>query len=735
MPSHDPASHEPELSDSGMSSPDADGGPLDAGARDVMPMDSGQSDAGEPSIPEPDGGEHDAGAEAVRLPGFVEVPWVVDMAADREMLYVVSGWSQLYRHFLDGHAPDPEPLDLGVGVPSGVDVSPDMKWLVVADGSLREGWLGCNLVELATGEVRWVDVDRAEPGETGTFMPQFIAEHTVLLTIQGSMVAAPTYRVRALDVEAEGVSTDLPPGMQGRLTHDFARIARSADGKVLVTAEYDQGALVKYSLGEEHVTESLANLTIDEVALSRDGSELAAVTSRGVLIEQKPYERVRLGNAVDMPLGAVYSPVADVLYVAWNYIGGSVAAYDTNTWKPLSILRDSTLTKSGWAGEFGDGHLRISGDGKTLFAKVEGGVSILPVGNEAEAGEGADIRPIVDRSIIGTPREDTALILAHLPVAGVQDVAHDAQRNALYVSTLEGGFRGQILRWDLGQGRGAGSAASVSSLLQPALDGNLRALALSPDQQTLVAVDADPAPASIVFFVVDLGTPSVRRVAVPKRAQEHAAHSAVFLDDQTILLSSSTAPESTDTVPLRRIGLHDGKVSEPAEVGARAELVRSADGKYVALTWPGTTPAVLVRYEVASGKLEQTSLASHALGVAVDRSGARAALVTQNDGTLVLDRAGSVMRVLDRSIGSGSRIVPTRALYSPVTDVLYLAWPEASAEFMRPPLGAYDANTFEQLAIVESGELYPEALRISRDGSRLFAVYAWGVGVYQLSTP
>jgi hypothetical protein len=180
MPSHDPASHEPEHSDSGMSSPDADGGPLDAGARDVMPMDSGQSDAGEPSIPEPDGGEHDAGAEAVRLPGFVEVPWVVDMAAGREMLYVVSGWSQLYRHFLDGRAPDPEPLDLGVGVPSGVDVSPDMKWLVVADGSLREGWLGCNLVELATGEVRWVDVDRAEPGETGTFMPQFIAEHLVL---------------------------------------------------------------------------------------------------------------------------------------------------------------------------------------------------------------------------------------------------------------------------------------------------------------------------------------------------------------------------------------------------------------------------------------------------------------------------------------------------------------------------------------------------------------------------
>jgi hypothetical protein len=76
------------------------------------------------------------------------------MVADRELLYVVSGLGRLYRHFRDGLL-RPPPRDLGIGILSGVDLSPDMKWLGLADGSLREVWLGCNVVDAPAQPSSW----------------------------------------------------------------------------------------------------------------------------------------------------------------------------------------------------------------------------------------------------------------------------------------------------------------------------------------------------------------------------------------------------------------------------------------------------------------------------------------------------------------------------------------------------------------------------------------------------
>ncbi len=111
--------------------------------------------------------------------------------------------------------------------------------------------------------------------------------------------------------------------------------------------------------------------------MSRDGARFALPSSSGLKIYDENLSAVATLSKDwgSQPVGAVYSPDSDVLYVSW---GGatSIDAYDALTLEPLFNVDEGMAF--GYS-SFGPGRLRISQDGRLLLALVSGGVMTYPV--------------------------------------------------------------------------------------------------------------------------------------------------------------------------------------------------------------------------------------------------------------------------------------------------------------------------------------------------------------------
>lgn len=300
------------------------------------------------------------------------------------------------------------------------------------------------------------------------------------------------------------------------------------------------------------------------------------------------------------------------------------------------------------------------------------------------------------------------------------DVAHDAKRQRLYVSTPDG----QVLRYHLGR-RAFDAPIEIG--------GSLKGLALSPDQDTLVVADegfmaADPTTLSRNWvYVIDLNTGSGRKVEFSDEFYEGGTFIPVFIDDTTVLISSMY-PGSGDA-PARRLHLEDDSYDVLDTLQQDAALVASADGSLIAYAAPNSSAGPFGYYDVASGKFTHSSAEVDCRTIGVARDASQFSVPTYQ-GMYVFDR--KLARI--KTLGSYGKAHPVGVVYSPVSDLMYLSWEDD--ERLQPSLAAYDTHTFERVAVLDreggfpSSRFAPGQLRISRDGLLLFVLDYDGIRVF-----
>ena len=122
-----------------------------------------------------------------------------------------------------------------------------------------------------------------------------------------------------------------------------------------------------------------------EIGVNRDGTQYALPGFNGTEFYDENFDllfELSPGSSEGI-IGVVYSPVADLVYLAWHSFTGPIASiqvYDTNTFELVDVI-DST-DQFDWIGNaaFNEGRLEISGDGRSLFATVDGGVRVYATG-------------------------------------------------------------------------------------------------------------------------------------------------------------------------------------------------------------------------------------------------------------------------------------------------------------------------------------------------------------------
>jgi hypothetical protein len=289
---------------------------------------------------------------------------------ERCRLYVTTAGGTIVRHWLEENRSDGL-LDVGTGL-RGLDLSPNGEFLVAANATTV--WEGSqrtriHVVELDTESVRELTFP-VLGYESGTQTPVFVDDATVFVSS-----VAPSWGygpLRRVDIR-EGGSSVVAEQTRNLL------LATTADRQQVAVAEPGNwnGLFGWYPADGGSGFVQSTNASVSGVAVSRDGARFALPSSNGLSIYDENLYLVATLNKdwSSQPVGAVYSPDSDVLYVSW---GGatSIDAYDALTLEPLFTVDDGMAF--GYS-SFGPGRLRISQDGRLLLALVSGGVMTYPV--------------------------------------------------------------------------------------------------------------------------------------------------------------------------------------------------------------------------------------------------------------------------------------------------------------------------------------------------------------------
>lgn len=304
-----------------------------------------------------------------------------------------------------------------------------------------------------------------------------------------------------------------------------------------------------------------------------------------------------------------------------------------------------------------------------------------------------------------------------IPAATRRDVVHDAKRGRLYISTFGHGGDGQVLSYDLEARRFDPPLLSGGAFL---------GIDLSPDEDQLVVADASHDATHAWIHRVELPTGAVHKHRFPRGFSEEGTFAVAFISEHEVVITTS----SGGYIPLRTLHLQTGAVRSPPQgVSDETMLATSADSSTLALAerYSSGTWGIL---DVASQTRTSAQLDLWLYEVAIDRTGEQLALPTYS-GLHLLRRDGASLRVL----GTTARALPVGAIYSPVSDELYLAWAGAETS-----IDVIDTRTFRRLRELapipglffwagSSGGAGPSyntpfhngRLRISRDGALLFA--------------
>jgi WD40 repeat protein len=291
--------------------------------------------------------------------------------AKRGRLYISTrghtGDGQVLSYQLATRQFDP-PLVTG-GTFAGIELSPDEDTLAVADAT-QSGPKTIVVIDLRTR----VASRLTGPDDGGTFSVAFTSNTEVLVSAAAFAGSTP---IRRIDLTTRHIDF-LPNGTPASM------LCRSADGSTIAFGDsaISPPTWGRYEIADRSVTVHRDDPQAYEIAIDRLGAQFAIPTYDGLQIFDRDFERLKMlgSHARALPVGAVYSPVDDEIYLAWADAPTSLDAYSSRT---LEKLRD--IAPIGgmfyWSGNndpigpsaghaFNNGRLRISRDGTQIFATL-----------------------------------------------------------------------------------------------------------------------------------------------------------------------------------------------------------------------------------------------------------------------------------------------------------------------------------------------------------------------------
>ncbi|NOJ92156.1 hypothetical protein HMI51_04240 [Corallococcus coralloides] len=248
----------------------------------------------------------------------------------------------------------------------GIDLSPDGNGLLVADAGYTETKNWIHQIDLTTGESKKIEFS-LDFYEGGTFTAVYTSatEALVSSTFRGSG-SVPLRKVNLTDGTARSI----------RNVRQNTMLTPSADGSTVAYAESNisSGAWGRFKVDAQTFAGSGTDWFVYEIAVSRQASQYAVPTYGGLFIYDSALKlQTTLGQYADtLPIGAVYSPIADEFYLAWysyNDRAPSIDVYSATTLKKQRDIEPGTWLFD-WNGNyaFGNGRMRVSRDGRLLFA-------------------------------------------------------------------------------------------------------------------------------------------------------------------------------------------------------------------------------------------------------------------------------------------------------------------------------------------------------------------------------
>ncbi|HWT00723.1 MAG TPA: Ig-like domain-containing protein [Pyrinomonadaceae bacterium] len=309
-----------------------------------------------------------------------------------------------------------------------------------------------------------------------------------------------------------------------------------------------------------------------------------------------------------------------------------------------------------------------------------------------------------------------------IPAPSRVDMVYDSARDTIYITSA-----GSVLRYQIG----------TNSFQSPfELGGSLSGIDLSPDGNTLAVADKTRSATEVWIHLVDLTTGVSRKVTFPRAFGEGGTFTVAFAGDGAVLTTSIY--EGSGWVPMRRYDPATGASSVVAPSASQdGMLTASADGSVIGFTEGNISDGRFGRYRVADGDLLRKSY-SDAPGwfvyeMGVNRDGTQYAIPTYG-GTYVYDADLRRITILGQYAGPQ----PVGVVYHPAENIVYFAW--ATTTQVR----AFDTNTFAQAAAYDFEHGFTTTgnraftqgrLKISRDGSLLFATVNGGVRYQRLYAP
>ncbi len=297
------------------------------------------------------------------------------------------------------------------------------------------------------------------------------------------------------------------------------------------------------------------------------------------------------------------------------------------------------------------------------------------------------------------------------------DMVHDPIRNILYITS-----GGEILRYDL-----------CSQRFFPSfqLGGRLMGIDLSPDANTLAVADNSYSNGTVWIHLANLQNGATQKVTFAQAFYEGGTYAVAYGNDGNLLITSRFL--GSGWVPLRRYNPTTGATANLWTVTQDTILNSSADGSVIGFAESNSSDGPWGRYRVSDGNLVERigytdGTSNYNYEIATNRNGTQFAIPT-GVGTFVYNsNFAQIAFVWQQPAGA---LQPYGGVYDPTKDVLYLSW--GGTQEVR----AFETTNFTQVATFNIGSTFNASgtrqtyetghLKISRDGSMLFAVVDGGI--------
>jgi hypothetical protein len=312
---------------------------------------------------------------------FIPLSSAKDMVHDaqRGLLYITNG-SKVERYDLASQTLL-EPIVFS-GTLTGIDLAPNENRLAVTGaGGFPLGKGGLHVVDLSTNAIERVEYDLAfyeGPSVSAAFLN---ASEVLLTTSFNGSGTVPLRRINVDDASFEYVAT-VQQNTRLSATPDRSRVAFTesniSNGPYGVYST-DTKAISRANLGFGYGAEVGISRDGDKIFMATGGIHVALVDDQLKLSPMAPTYR----NTDSGTIGVVFSPINDLAFIAWTpgfYRDNPVLdVYNCKTMTPVGVIDAEPRFGDSFGLTYKSGRLKISRDGRTLFALAYNGVYVYDV--------------------------------------------------------------------------------------------------------------------------------------------------------------------------------------------------------------------------------------------------------------------------------------------------------------------------------------------------------------------